>query len=101
MNVIIFGPPGAGKGTQANNAVNEFNLFKVSTGDILRNEIDKKTKFGEIIKFDGQIITLLITKSELSSKLALILNKFPIKDLEVTDPPVEELIGEVIHSGKI
>ena len=67
-NIIIFGPPGAGKGTQANNAVNEFNLFKVSTGDILRNEIDKKTKFGEIIKLkidqglfvDDKIINRLI-----------------------------------------
>ena len=67
-NIIIFGPPGAGKGTQANNAVNEFNLFKVTTGDILRNEIDKKTKFGEIIKLkidqglfvDDKIINRLI-----------------------------------------
>ena len=54
--IIIFGPPGAGKGTQANNAVNEFNLFKVSTGDILRNEIDKKTKFGEIIKLKIKLV---------------------------------------------
>ena len=43
MNVIIFGPPGAGKGTQSEFIVKNFNLFKLSTGDLLRNEIKKWT----------------------------------------------------------
>ena len=42
MNVIIFGPPGAGKGTQSEFIVKKFNLFKLSTGDLLREEIKKK-----------------------------------------------------------
>ena len=46
MNVVIFGPPGAGKGTQAQYIVKKYNLFQVSTGDILRNEIKKKTEIG-------------------------------------------------------
>ena len=46
MNVIIFGPPGAGKGTQSEFIVKKFNLFKLSTGDLLREEIKKKTNLG-------------------------------------------------------
>jgi len=46
MNIIIFGPPGAGKGTQSEFIVKKFNLFKLSTGDLLREEIKKKTPFG-------------------------------------------------------
>ena len=41
MNTVIFGPPGAGKGTQADNLVKNYNLFKVSAGDLLRKEINK------------------------------------------------------------
>ena len=44
MNIIIFGPPGAGKGTQANFIVKRYNLFQVSTGKILREEIKNKTE---------------------------------------------------------
>ena len=46
MNIIIFGPPGAGKGTQSKFIVNKFNLYQLSTGDLLRNEIKNKTKLG-------------------------------------------------------
>ena len=42
MNIIIFGPPGAGKGTQSDFIVKNFSLFKLSTGDLLREEIKKK-----------------------------------------------------------
>ena len=50
MNVIIFGPPGAGKGTQAQNIVNKFKLHQFSTGDLLRNEIKNKTEVGNKIE---------------------------------------------------
>ncbi len=50
MNVIIFGPPGAGKGTQAHYIVKKFNLYQVSTGDLLRNEVKNKTDIGKVIE---------------------------------------------------
>ncbi|MDA9624021.1 adenylate kinase [Pelagibacteraceae bacterium] len=46
MNIIIFGPPGAGKGTQSNFIVKKFNLFQLSTGEFLRKEIKNKTDLG-------------------------------------------------------
>jgi len=46
MNLIIFGPPGAGKGTQSNFIVKKYNLLQLSTGEILRNEIKNKTDLG-------------------------------------------------------
>ena len=50
MNVVIFGPPGAGKGTQAQNILNKFNLHQVSTGDLLRTEIKNKSEIGREIE---------------------------------------------------
>ena len=46
MNIILFGPPGSGKGTQADNLVKDFNLYKISTGDLLRKEIKNNTLLG-------------------------------------------------------
>ena len=50
VNIVLFGPPGAGKGTQAENLVKEFNLIQVSTGVLLREEIEKQTTLGIKIK---------------------------------------------------
>ena len=50
MNIILFGPPGAGKGTQAQKIVNKFNLYQASSGDLLRNEIKNKSDVGKKIE---------------------------------------------------
>ena len=49
MNIVIFGPPGAGKGTQSNLIVKKFNLHQLSTGELLRKEIKNNTKLGQKI----------------------------------------------------
>ena len=49
MNIIIFGPPGAGKGTQSRFIVEKYSLYQLSTGELLRDEIKKKTVLGSQI----------------------------------------------------
>ena len=60
MNLILFGPPGEGKGTQAKYLVKKTNGFQISTGDLLRNEIKKDTEIGKMIindMNDGKFVT--------------------------------------------
>ena len=49
MNIVIFGPPGAGKGTQSNFIVKKFRLHQLSTGELLRKEISNKSELGNQI----------------------------------------------------
>jgi len=70
MNLVLFGPPGSGKGTQAKNLVKKLNNFQVSTGEMLRDEIKKDTEIGKKIinymnegKFvDDEIVNKLMKK---------------------------------------
>ena len=51
MNIILMGPPGAGKGAQAANLVKEYGLTHISTGDIFRKALKEQTKYGVIAKY--------------------------------------------------
>ncbi len=77
MNIILFGPPGAGKGTQAINLVKDFNLYNISTGDLLRDEIKNRTVLGNKIKS-------LIDKGSL-----------------VSDDIIKDLVKKVLSNKKI
>ena len=59
MNLIIFGPPGAGKGTQSNFLVEKYNLYQLSTGEVLRDEIKNQTSLGLKITSDMNSGTLV------------------------------------------
>ena len=76
MNLILIGPPGAGKGTQAKYLVKKLNNFQVSTGDMLREEIQKDSEIGKKILNDmndgkfvsDQIVNTLIENVLLDPK---------------------------------
>ena len=77
MIVILLGPPGAGKGTQANILCKSKELFHFSTGDILRDEIKKKSEIGQKIeniinagKLVGDEIIVQIVEKILSEQLS-------------------------------
>ena len=98
MNIILFGPPGAGKGTQSKYLVNKLNAFQISTGDLLREEINKNSDIGKSIINDmnygkfvsDEIVNKLIENlvSDPQKKNKLIFDGYPrslsqAKNLEV------------------
>ena len=59
LNIVIFGAPGSGKGTQSDNLIKTYNLFHISTGDVLRDNIKRGTELGATAKAyidKGQLI---------------------------------------------
>jgi len=111
VNLILFGPPGAGKGTQAQFIVKKINYFQLSTGDLLRNEIKKKSLLGKEIekiiskgKFvsDDFINTLLKQSiNNLKFRDRIIFDGYPrnlhqVKNLEHILTQFKQKIGAII-----
>jgi adenylate kinase len=118
FNLILFGPPGSGKGTQSEKIIAKYNLKHLSTGDLLRSEISRKTPLGlEAKKFmdKGQ----LVPDEVVIGMISLALDAFPrtaaqaealdsllaLKNLSISvmlalDVTEEELIKRLVKRGE-
>ena len=129
LNIVIFGPPGSGKGTQSENLIKEYNLAHISTGDLLRKEISTNTQLGALAKShmdkgelvpDDVIIGMIDSYLDKMGKVnGVIFDGFPrtvaqaqaLKDLLATyktnvavtlnlEVPNDELMTRLIERGK-
>ena len=111
MNLILLGPPGSGKGTQAQFIVKKYNYFQLSSGDLLRNEIMKNTTLGkkiETIMLHGEFVTdeivNLLLKQAITNpknKNRIIFDGYPrnisqTKNLELVLKEANQSIGSII-----
>ena len=72
LNIVLFGPPGAGKGTQAVRLVEKYNLVHLSTGDIFRTNIKGETELGKLAKSfidKGELVPDEVTINMLESEV--------------------------------
>ena len=111
MNIILFGPPGAGKGTQAQFIVKKHNYFQLSTGNLLREEVNLKTPLGakiETLISNGEFVSdktvnTLLRKSITNLKFRdrIIFDGYPrnvdqAKNLEIILGEFDQNIGHIV-----
>ena len=116
MNIILFGPPGAGKGTQAQFIVKKHNYFQLSTGNLLRNEVKLNTELGSEIeelisngKFvSDEIVNKLLKQSITNLKFRdrIIFDGYPRNveqaiNLEIILNEFNQSIGHTISLSKL
>ncbi|MBK9565706.1 MAG: adenylate kinase [Saprospiraceae bacterium] len=129
LNLILFGPPGSGKGTQAANLIEKYGLLHISTGDLFRSEIGKKTPLGikaQEFMSRGELVPDEITIGMLQNKVnanpdvsGIIFDGFPrtisqaralddflsergtaVTILVALDVPDDELVKRILLRGK-
>ncbi len=129
LNLILFGPPGSGKGTQAEKLISKYGIIHISTGDLFRYEMSNNTPLGLKAKdymAKGELVPDEVTIGMLKNKVnanpgvrGIIFDGFPRtiaqaealdaflveKGSEVTalvalDVPEEELVSRLLHRGK-
>jgi adenylate kinase len=129
INIVLFGPPGAGKGTQAERLTEKYNLVHLSTGDIFRANIKNETELGKLAKSymdKGELVPDEVTIKMLESEVdknptakGFIFDGFPrtipqaealdtflssknsdIKLMVALDVPVDELVKRLLLRGK-
>jgi len=76
VNIVLLGPPGAGKGTQAQFIVKNYNYFQLSTGDLLRKEINKKIDAVIYLNVNREVIHMRIMGRMTCLKCNVTLNEF-------------------------
>jgi len=109
INLILFGPPGSGKGTQAQTIVSKFGLTHISTGDLFRYEIGNKTPLGmkaQAFMDKGELVPDSVTIGMLENKMnqsknenGYILDGFPrtIAQAEALDEILKKRDTQVTH----
>jgi adenylate kinase len=129
LNLVLFGPPGCGKGTQSNRLIQKYDLIHLSTGDILRNEIALKTVLGMeakkimdkgILVPDEVVIGMISTKLDANKNAkGFIFDGFPrtqaqaaaldtlltekgtsIAGMLALDVEYDELVRRILHRGE-
>jgi adenylate kinase len=108
INIVLFGPPGSGKGTQAQNLIKKFNLKQISTGDLFRYNIKSQTELGTLAKSymdKGELVPDQVTIDMLIDELkkstdtnGFIFDGFPrtSHQTEALDSIVKDLLGHEI-----
>ncbi|SDO70123.1 adenylate kinase [Cloacibacterium normanense] len=108
INIVLFGPPGSGKGTQAQNLIEKFNLKQISTGDLFRFNMKNDTELGKLAKYyidKGELVPDQVTIDMLVDELkkptdtnGFIFDGFPRTSYqtEVLDQIVKEQLNSEI-----
>jgi len=103
INIVLFGPPGSGKGTQSNNIIKRFNLTHISTGDLFRKNLEEGTELGILAQQymdDGNLVPDEIVSKMVADKLkenneskGYIFDGFPrtVPQAKVLDQLLEDL----------